>query len=142
MPKLSSIIKNIYFSEQSNFRYNYFYLLYNCIFRLCHRVSKSYFLLLFFILNSGCVSKQIFSAKPIHQNPVDNNISYPLVSSNSQQGTIPTSNILLPQTSDNYSFSTFTLIVLAVLLFCFFPYVLVFFRYVFLKIKSLTKKPD
>jgi len=134
MPKFSSIIKNIYFSEQPNYIYNYFYFFYDCIFVLCHRFSKSYCLLLFFILNSGCASKQIFSTKPTHQNPVDNNISYPLVDSNS--------NTLLPQIADNHSFPTFALIVSFVLFFCFFPYVLIFLQYICFKIKSLTKKQD
>jgi beta-lactamase regulating signal transducer with metallopeptidase domain len=136
MPKFNSIISTIFHSEKFTSRYYYFYLLYTCIRSLCHRFNKvSWSFSLIFLL-SGCLSKQILPPSNFNQNPVDQNISYPL-----QISSLPTKTITSSDTPNvaNHSFSTFMIIIGIVISFCFFPYILIFLRHLFYRIKNLTK---
>ena len=137
MPKFSSITKTPSFSEQFISRHHYFYLLYTSIYRLCYRLGKASFSFLLIFCLCGCISKQILpSSNPSH-NSVDQNISYPLQITDPSTST--TAAINRPS-ADNYSFPTFMFIIILVMSFCFFPYILLSLRYLFYRIKSLTKR--
>ena len=132
MPKFSSITKDTFSNEQFIGRHTYFRLLYNCIHRMHYWISKIFILVTICFFISGCVSKKIIPIS--NHNPSDNNISYPL------QVTMPSgSHNELGPNIDNYSFPTFIIIISIVLTFCFFPYLLLFLKYFYYKIKDLTK---